>query len=634
MEITSSEIVAILREWDKAYFNDTPIVSDAEYDALKRQLQTMDKNNPYFLEVGAPVKESDSRKVKLPYPLGSLNQIPQGEIKTWISKYSLDDQFLVLSDKLDGVSCLLIYKEGVLSQAFSRGDGYEGQDITKHVLLIPSVPKTIPSTIQLLAVRAELIMRKRTFNEKFSGEFKNPRNMVAGVFNRKESVERYLSNIDLIAYEIIDYTEANMELVTYKRAHLDFLTSLKFNTVHVDVMVGNSITDDKLQTYIENVKVASPYELDGIVITIDDLGSFESQSSAQTLNPEHSIKYKILDKSTIQKTSVVKVHWEISKSSFYKPRVEIVPVDIGGVTIRYATGFNGKFIYDNAIGPGAEVLITRSGDVIPYIIEVTKGTKPDMPTEQWEWRENSKGERVEIVVADKNNPEVIFKQVLDFFTSLDVELLKEASLRELFNVYELNGQDYTTILGTLFDLTEGEYEKVIGANGRKIYVSLHRRLENLSMPVLMGSLNYCGIGFGVRKAKTLLEQVSFDKLLTMSVAEIAELDGFDTTTATQIVKGVPEVAKFIETYNDYIIFKVEEKTSELAALNVVMTGFRDKDLQQKIESLGGKVSSGVSGKTTHLLAIDINSGSAKLTKAKEAGVIILTPDQFKDLFNL
>jgi NAD-dependent DNA ligase len=628
---TIDEIVAQLRIWDNAYFNDKPLVSDSEYDALKRLLQNLDPANSYLLEVGAPVKEEVSRKVKLPYQMGSLNQIPQGEIKNWVDKYILDDRFLILTDKLDGVSCLLIYKDGKLSQAFSRGDGYEGQDITKHVSLVPSVPKTLEDdTVVLLAVRAELIMRKQAFQQNFASEFKNPRNMVAGVFNRKEPVERYLSHIDLVAYEIVDHKILNTDLHKHKQANLSTLKEWGFSTVSFVGKTGGELSDAYLKKYIEGIRATSPYELDGIVITVDDWGSLELQSSAQTLNPEHSVKYKILDESTIQETEVIKVHYEISKSGYQKPRVEIRPVNIGGVTITYATGFHGKFINDNGIGPGAKVRITRSGDVIPYILEVTKKATAQLPEGDWSWNETG----VDIVV-NKDNPEVIFKQVLDFFTSLDVELLKEASLKELFEKFDFKGEKYTQILLTMFDLTETEYEKVIGANGKKIYASLHRRLQNLSMPVLMGSLNYCGVGFGVRKAKALLEQVSFEELQKMSVEEVAELNGFDVKTATAIVRGVPAVAEFMLAAEDFIAFKTEEKVSAaLENINVVMTGFRDKDLHAKIEAMGGKVSSGVSGKTTHLLQMDVNSASSKTKKAKELGITIMTPDQFKDAFNL
>jgi DNA ligase (NAD+) len=630
MTLEISQIVESLRSWDKAYFNsDNPVVSDSEYDILKERLRTLDPSNPYLLEVGAP--EVASRKVKLPYPMGSLNQIPQGEIKDWVKKYNLNKQKIILTDKLDGISCLLVYRDGVLDKAYSRGDGYEGQDITRHVAHVSSVPKKLAISIEFAVIRAELIMKKEVFLENFSTEFKNPRNMVAGVFNRKEPEERFLAGVDCVTYEIIDYKDSKGKFYAKtKHGMLGSLTILGFNPVNSDFLDGHELTDDKLERHIIGVKSASPYELDGVVLTVNGYAELETQSSAQSLNPEHSVKYKILDKTAIQETEVVKVHYEISKSGYQKPRVEIKPINIGGVTITFTTGFNGKFILDNGVGPGAKVRMTRSGDVIPYILEVTKKVDPQFPEGEWTWNETG----VDILV-NKDNPEVIFKQVLDFFTSLDVELLKEASLKEIFAKFDFTGDKYTNILLTMFDLTETEYEKVLGVNGKKVYASLHRRLENLSMPVLLGSLNYCGVGFGVRKAKALLEQITFDELTKATVEQVAELNGFDVKTATAIIRGVPAVVEFMGAAEDFIEFKAEQKVeSALSGIIVVMTGFRDKDLHQKIELLGGKVASAVSGKTTHLLQMDVNSASSKSKKAKELGIAIMTPDQFKDAFNI
>ena len=256
----------------------------------------------------------------------------------------------------------------------------------------------------------------------------------------------------------------------------------------------------------------------------------------------------------------------------------------------------------------------------------------------WEWSQNDKGEQVEIVLLDSRNPQVIFKQVLDFFVSLEVDNLKEGSLRILFDRYDLNGNTYTSILHLICDLSVIEFEQAIGANGKKIYTSLHRKLESLSMPVLLGSLNYMGVGFGVRKAKLLLDQVDYDTLKTMSLEQVANLYQFDIKTATNVVNGIPQVEEFLRDFKDYIKFKqAEEPTGEtMKGLQIVMTGFRDVELTAIIESLGGKVTSAVSGKTTHVLASgkSIQEGSGKMDKAREKGVKIMTPEQFKEEYNL
>lgn len=625
-----AELVALLIQYDDAYHNGESIVEDYKYDILKRMVEKLDPANPYLIKVGAAVRTG---KEKLPLPMGSLDQLKNNdELLHWIAKYNLHNEDTVVSAKLDGYSCELVYNHGKLINAFSRGDGIEGASVLRHVKQIPSVPKTI-ATDSLLYIRGEIIMKVETFQEKYKEKFRNPRNMVAGAMNRTITEQSILEDLSFFAHEWMNNTQLR------KRASIAYLEELGFLVPMSNVYRAVDLNHNFITFVIGEYKHHSAYELDGVVITIDDLQNVNEQSNSSSLNPEHSIKYKLDNVDTAIETEVVRVHWETSKNNLRKPRVEIKPVQLNGVTITFATGNNARFIVDNGIGKGAIVKIIRSGDVIPKIISVITRAEPELPTDniEWEWNEN----KVEIVLKDKNSPEVVFKQVLDFFVSLEVDLLKEASLRLIFDTFQMDGNNYTNIIGTMLDLTEIEFEKIIGANGKKIYTSLHRRLQNLSMPVLMGSLNYCGVGFGIRKATALLEQISFEELNKLSIQDsvnaITALHGFDETTAEKIANGIPSTAKFLERFKDYLNFKQEDvKSEELSKLVVVMTGFRDKDLEAKIEKLGGKIGSSVSGKTTHLLAAgkSIAEGSGKLDKAKSLGIAVMTPEQFKDAFNL
>jgi DNA ligase (NAD+) len=610
--------VARLLELDDAYFNGDALVSDTDYDELKNWLRTTDPTNEYFKRVGADVRTG---KEPLPVTMGSLNQLyDDNDLSLWVKKYELQNRFCILTEKLDGFSCLLVYTDGNLTQAFSRGNGIEGASVIRHVQHINSVPPTIPiSGTQY--IRGEIIMKPSVFQEKYSTQYKNPRNMTAGCMNRTTTESSVLNDLDFIAHEWVMYEDT-------KQFSLVALEGFAFLVPNTEVMVGDRLTRDLLERTIKEFKKRSEYELDGVVITIDDLDCVQNVSKSSSLNPEHSIKFKLQGEGI--QTEVVKVHWESSKNFLMKPRIEIKPIQLGGVTITFATGFNAKFIVENNIGPGAVVLITRQGDVIPYCKAVLKGTQPDLPTDvEYEWNET----KVEIALKDKNTPEVIFKQVLDFFVSLEVELLKEANLRSLFDAFSLDGREYTDIIGVIFDLTEIEFERVIGSNGKKIYSSLHRRLQNTNLPTLMGSLNYCGAGFGVRKATALLEQISVDQITSVEV--IAHLNGFDEKSARNIFAGVEKFREFLTRFDEYIALKQEEpKEDKLSALVVVMTGFRDKDLHAKIESLGGKVGSSVSGKTTHLLTLDPNTLTGKTKAAKDKGVTIMSPDQFKEAFSL
>lgn len=370
------ELIEQLKEYDAAYAEGDSIVTDKEYDALYRKAQSLDPGNAYFASVGSDVRGG---KEKLPYVMGSLDQIyDQKEWQNWVATYDLKDKNVIISDKQDGISAMLIYRNGVFEKAYSRGNGMEGADITRHVKSVPSVVKDISGYVgaeAYVAIRAELIMEIETFKNKYAKKFKNPRNMVAGCFNRSTTEESILNDIKCVTYQVVAYSgmPQGFSLIS-KEEELEFLISMGFKvTPFVKIRAGN-LTESQLKVFVKTAKADSSTELDGIVVTINGYDDMSSQRrSKTTLNPEHSIKYKVSNDGVV--TEVVDVLWEISKSGFFKPRVQIKPVDLSGVTITYATGFNAKFIYENQIGPGATVKITRAGDVIPQILEVLSPMK-------------------------------------------------------------------------------------------------------------------------------------------------------------------------------------------------------------------------------------------------------------------
>lgn len=633
-DLDFDDIIALLIKADEAYFNSTApeIMTDAEYDRLKKRAFATDPSHSYFSRIGSDIRGG---KIKLPYQMGSLDQVYLGgDFQDWLTKYNLLGRNIVVTDKLDGISCMAVFRNGELEIAYSRGNGVEGADITRHVKLIKNLPKKLKN-IDYLVVRAELIMKVDTFEQNWKSKFKNPRVTVAGTMNRSESNKDIIADIDFVAYEVVA-TNATPE--NTKIQQLNMLSSLGFQTVpSLYTVACTSLTDAVMTKILKEARLASPYELDGIVITADEI-DVRPQRGSISLNPEHSCKFKVNDDDSIVDVDVKDVLWEISKSGYWKPRVEIFPVDLFGTTVTYATGFNGKFIKDNGIGPGAKVRITKSGTVIPYILEVVKkAPRTALPDEsvhgKWGWNETG----VEIVVENADtHPQVKFKQVLDFVEKLNVELLKESSLHKLFEVFDFWVDDYQSIILTMVDLKQKEWEDAIGSNGAKIYLSLHRRLQNAELATLIGASKYMGIGFGVRKAKALIAGSSEDDIWNLTAVDIAMMEGFDTKTAAAAVKGLKETKVFVDALlaTGYVNLVKIVKTDELKDVQVVMTGFRDPDLAAEIEKRGGKMGSSVSKKTTYLLTYDANSNSGKSKKARDLGVTVMTPDDFKDKFNL
>jgi NAD-dependent DNA ligase len=542
----------------------------------------------------------------------------------------LETQPLIVTEKLDGTSALLIYNKGHLSIAYSRGNGYQGADITRHVRQIRTVPSYINSAPEYLAIRAECIMKNETFT-KYQDDYKNPRNFVAGCMNRKVTEPAILADIDLIAYEIVESSDNS---ITSKTKMLTTLTSYGF-TVASNKKITNPllVSDIDLEKYVSDFRNSSPYELDGIVITVDNFNSVESLSTADSLNPEHSVKFKINEASSIVNTKVVDVLWEVSKSGFLKPRVQVEPVELFGTTVTYATGFNGKFIKENGIGPGAVVKITKSGAVIPFLISTEVKVDPKFPDCEFEWNETG----VEIIVKG-HNKDMAFKSVLHFFESMKIDQLKEASLKKIFDKYSLYDESFEDAVYTVLSLTPPEWKMVIGANGAKINSSMEESFAEASLFNIVGPTPFFGFGVGRRKIEMILEQLDVEEdFWYLTEARLSTFFGFDEKTSTKIIGGLDRANNFYTKIKNSFNFqpkKQTNKTSELSGVVAVFTGFRDAGLEAKIKSKGGSVVSGVSKKVTHVVCIDPKSGSNKIQKAKTYGATVISLNDFKKEYGL
>jgi NAD-dependent DNA ligase len=324
------------------------------------------------------------------------------------------------------------------------------------------------------------------------------------------------------------------------------------------------------------------------------------------------------------------VTWNITKHGFLKPQVNFVPFDLVGVTISNCSGFNAKFIYENGIGPGAKVNMTRSGDVIPFLQSVVKKATPQMPTQVWEWNETD----VDAQIIE-HVEEVTIQQTVDFFTSIEAPHLKEGTVRAMFDLHTYDDARHAIVSMLNYDVTR--WLKCIGANGSKIHTGLKDKKANMELYVLAGSSPFFGRGVGKRKFKKLFDGLRLhviDEMPLLSKAQIISVDGFEDKTATKIVRGISEFYDFAEAI--YGLNLVEAVVAEGGAMDgekVAFTGFRDKELQVQVEAEGGTMQSSVSGKTTILVAKNPNSTSGKMKKARDNGTRIMGVAEFKEMMS-
>lgn len=611
-EIDNKKLETYLRKLSKLYYNtsESPI-SDKLFDELKDILQEVDPDNPFLSEVGAPITRN---KVKLPYPMGSLDKIKPdtSDIDKWIQTYHGPYE---LSDKLDGISAMLHKKNNEL-KLYSRGDGKIGQDITHLLKYIDVDASDMPNNS---AIRGELIMSKKNF-KKIKNVMKNARNAVAGVVNSKTVDTKMAGMVEFITYNIL-YPRLLQEEQYTK------LEEWGFYVVHHKEV--SKISIDKLLEYFAKRREVSDYEIDGIVVMDNNMVYNVVEG-----NPKYGFAFKSIMKDQYTTATVIDVEWAISRHNYIKPRIKIDPINLVGVTITYATAHNAKFIYDNKIGIGSKIKIIRSGDVIPKIMEVltpAKNNKPKMPDIPYEWTDTG----VDIVVKNasaESKSITIVKQLVNTTKTLDVKFIDEGLMTKLVE----NGYDtfIKIIRAERADITD-----IIGSKmTEKIFEGINYALKHTQLHILMASSNYFGRGMGVRKLQIVTKQ--YPNIMNENWTEqklydnINSLDGFQDKTTQKFVDGFGQFKKYFDKINKYIDIEYLRKPQKtkmgdlFVGQKIVMTGFRDSDMVEFIEKNQGEVTGSVSKNTTLVVCADDSGTSSKLQNAHKLKIPIMTKDKF------
>lgn len=328
-------------------------MTDALFDIFEDYVKEEDTNS-LALKVGAPVKK---QKVKLPMPMPSLNKKKQDTIATWVKEESELD--IVLSDKVDGVSLGIVFDGTGERKLYTRGDGTYGSDISymADALKIPRIKKK-------LKVRAEIVMEEAKFS-KWEKDFANPRNMVSGITNRN-SVHPALKDCKVLAYQIIG-KKLTPEL------QFEQLESLGFKTPWWVAIEATQLSRKSMENYLRQRKEKAQYAIDGLVVARNVVESVTAD------NPENMVAFKNNEVEERATAIVEKVEWRNTRTGMLFPRIVIEPIKLSGVTITYVSGKSGSFIKNSGIGPGAEISIARSGDVIPDVRSVIKKVKSQLP---------------------------------------------------------------------------------------------------------------------------------------------------------------------------------------------------------------------------------------------------------------
>ena len=628
-----NEIIALLTKADEAFFNESKdLIKDDVYDIIKDHIRAKHPKDKYLKRVGADVKN----KVVLPYYMGSQNKIKDSEEE--ITKYQAKyPGSYTISDKLDGVSCLIVYTPGQIKM-YTRGNGTEGQDISHLMGYVKEIlPAKNENDIQIyglnnkeFAVRGELIISKENWEElgKMGKQGANPRNTVAGAINSDILKKDILSKIDFVAYSLI---HPELKDGLNKLAEMGF--KVAYNTV------ARFLDLASLSKILETRRAESEYVIDGIVIE-DNSKLYKIEKGK---NPEHSFAFKSIH--TLEQVEVIvcKVEWNVSKDMYMKPIVMFNEIDLDGVKIKQATGFNAAYIVKNVIGPGSRIIIVRSGNVIPYIQSVltpSANGKPSMPGvegDNYKWNDT----HVDILMVNNEgdkNRDYDIKNLMYFMKTANIENMGPGNIAK---IYDAGFDDIKKIS----NITKADLLKIDGFKEKSAQniIDALSALQDMDCLILMDASNIMGRGFSYKKIKLITD--AFPSILfhdkksradtsKLTVPDLLKVDGIADTSAKLFLNNLP---KFYDFYDNLgIKCKSPANAANAAAPSAintdilgksfVFTGFRDKNLEAYIISLGGLIKTSISKNTDYLVVADLNENNTKIDKAKSLGIPIILPN--------
>ncbi len=646
------------------YVLNDPVISDVEYDRKMARLKEIEEEHPDWLTADSPSQRAGAEpldkfeKVEHPGPILSLaNSYSIDDMRSWLERIAkLDERVrqssFTVEPKLDGLTVVLHYHNGVFVQGATRGNGEIGEDITENLRTINALPLHIPvkedgpDVPEVLVVRGEALITKPDFkklNEKLEKEGKktylNPRNTAAGSLRQLDSKVTAERPLTLFVYSIVAHENGNIPDTQWQT--LQYLTDLGFPVSNVS---RKCETLDEVIDFIQTVDTdAWEYEVDGIVIKINDLGLAESLGFVGK-DPRGAIAYKFPAEQVT--TTLNDIGVNVGRTGVLTPYAVLEPVEIGGVVVKQATLHNFEYIEEKDIRIGDRVLVKRAGEVIPYVIgpieDVRTGEEkvyapPETCPSCGSEVESPEGE-VAYYCVNNACPAQLIRNLEHFVSqsAMDIVGLGINLVKQLVEAGLVHN------MADIYQLKRDALLELEGFGERKADNLLEAIEASKSQP-LARLITGLGIkGVGQVAAQELADRYQdLDALSQASQETLEDIEGFGPNMAQSIVDWfqIPENQKLLKQFKSLGVWPIAEKQDEksgsqaLDGLTFVITGtlpnLSRNDAKNLIIEHGGKVTSSVSGNTDYLV-LGENPGS-KHEKAQKLNVTILSEDELKSL---
>ena len=647
-----NELVALLNRYATEYYtSDNPSVSDSEYDRLYRELVELEAANPDQVLADSPTHRVGGKvldgfeKYSHQYPLYSLQDaFSREELEAFDARVRKEvaHPTYICELKIDGLSISLTYEKGILVAGATRGDGSIGENITENLKRVKDIPLTLPEELDI-TVRGECYMPRASFDqvnqarqENGEPEFANPRNAAAGTLRQLDTAVVAKRNLATFLYqEVSPSTRDSQEKVLKHLEQLGFVVNPK------RILAENI---DEIWDFIQEVgqeRENLPYDIDGVVIKINDLASQE-ELGFTVKAPKWAVAYKFPAEE--KEAQLLSVDWTVGRTGVVTPTANLTPVQLAGTTVSRATLHNVDYIAEKDIRKDDTVIVYKAGDIIPAVLRVVESKrvseeKLDIPTNCPSCDSDLLHfeEEVALRCINPRCPAQIMEGLIHFasrdamnITGLGpsiVEKLFAANLvKDVADIYRLKEEDFL--------LLEGVKEK----SASKLYQAIQASKENSAEKLLFG----LGIRHVGSKASQLLLQHfhSIENLAQADPEEVASIESLGGVIAKSLqtyfaTEGSEILLRELREAGVNLDYKGQTVVADaaLSGLTVVLTGklerLKRSEAKSKLESLGAKVTGSVS-KKTDLVVAGVDAGS-KLQKAKELGIEVRDEEWLESL---